>query len=275
MDLGSATAAFYKKNELYRAGTIVNDADAATRYYRRYLNFITSHLPRGSSLLEIGASTGMSAFCLSRAGYRTTAMDLCHDFFDTRLQSPSLRFVGADSVRLPFQSQSFDAVASYQTLEHIAEPAAALDEMIRIVRPDGWLFVAGPNLLGLVPSLLALLYSIPKTRPVRYWFRPQPGVPRYPFGTTYPEAASVMLRNLWLVGRKALSDEATFITREPDFTEPAFADSDSAYLLNPIDLVRYLRPRGFEVVERRGDGPFARLGPLAGGTWIAARKNRS
>ena len=270
-----STADFYKKNRAYRAGAAVLDADAAKDYYRRYLKFITSHLPRGSSLLDIGSSTGMSAFCLARAGYKTTAMDLCHDFFDPKLQSPALRFVGADTRHLPFQSESFEAIASYQTLEHVADPAVALDEMIRIVKPGGWLFVAGPNLLGLVPSIFALLYAIPTTRPLRYWFRQQAGFPRYPFGTTYPQAVSVMLRNLMRVGRKAMSGDATFITREPDFTEPAFADSDSAYLLNPIDLVRYLEPRGFEIVDRRGDGPFGRLGALAGGTWIAARKNPS
>src|SRR5260221_727632 len=60
------TAESYKKNGAYRASAGVKNADAAKPYYRRYLKFITLHLPRGSTLLDIGSSTGMSAFCLSR-----------------------------------------------------------------------------------------------------------------------------------------------------------------------------------------------------------------
>jgi SAM-dependent methyltransferase len=272
MTVTTQASAFYRNNVENRSGAVSHDRAAAAAYYERYVRFIAKHLPRGASLLELGSSTGMAADCFARAGYRTTASDLCHPSFRRDLRGPMLRFIGADGGRLPFRDASFDAVASYQTLEHVPDAAVALDEMIRVVRPRGWVFVAGPNLLGVVPSLHVLLSVIPRRRPVRAWFRSGADPVRYPFGSTYPEACAILVRNAATLLAKALDPNVRFMTRTPDFRGSMHADADSTYLLNPIDIVRYLRRRGFRIATTRGDGPFAFLGPLAGGTWVAARR---
>lgn len=266
-------SAFYKENADCRAGAVLHDQQAAEQYYRRYVGFISQYLPRGASLLELGSSTGMAASCLARAGYRTTATDVCHPFFRTDLSSPTVRFTGADSTCLPFQDESFDGVASYQTLEHVCDPRRALDEMMRVVRPGGWIFVAGPNLLGLVPSVYVLLYVIPRTRPVRLWFRHADLHIASPFGSTYPEVTAILIRNVFRVVKKLVDRDVSFLMRTPDFRVPMHADADSIYLLNPVDLVKYLPRRGCRIASSRGRGPFGFLGPFAGGTWVAARKN--
>jgi ubiquinone/menaquinone biosynthesis C-methylase UbiE len=52
-----------------------------------------------------------------------------------------LRFVAADVLRLPFVEGAFDAVTANDAMEHFADPAAALRELARIVRPGGRLFL--------------------------------------------------------------------------------------------------------------------------------------
>jgi SAM-dependent methyltransferase len=47
----------------------------------------------------------------------------------------------ADPVVLPFPDESFDAVLSLGVLEHVAQPAASLDEIRRVLRPAGTLYV--------------------------------------------------------------------------------------------------------------------------------------
>jgi SAM-dependent methyltransferase len=56
-----------------------------------------------------------------------------------------VHFVQCDAASLPFASGIFAAVVSNHSLEHIANFAAALHEIGRVVRPDGSLFVAVPD----------------------------------------------------------------------------------------------------------------------------------
>ena len=43
----------------------------------------------------------------------------------------------ADAHRLPFKDGTFDAVVSYNTFEHLADPAAAAREILRVLKPGG------------------------------------------------------------------------------------------------------------------------------------------
>jgi SAM-dependent methyltransferase len=54
-------------------------------------------------------------------------------------------FVRADAARLPFSDASFDAVISNHSLEHVDDLADVLDEIRRVVRPNGSLYVAVPD----------------------------------------------------------------------------------------------------------------------------------
>lgn len=54
-------------------------------------------------------------------------------------------FVQADAARLPFADGSFDAVIANHSLEHIHDLDEALQEIGRVVRSDGSLYVAVPD----------------------------------------------------------------------------------------------------------------------------------
>ena len=45
--------------------------------------------------------------------------------------------VVGDAHQLPFEDDAFDAVVSYNTFEHLADPAAAGDEIYRVLKPGG------------------------------------------------------------------------------------------------------------------------------------------
>ena len=48
-----------------------------------------------------------------------------------------LSFELADATELPFEDASFDACRIDRVLQHIADPARAIAEMVRVLRPDG------------------------------------------------------------------------------------------------------------------------------------------
>jgi SAM-dependent methyltransferase len=57
-------------------------------------------------------------------------------------------FVQGDVHALPWPDHTFDLVTSQTVLIHIPDPAAALVEMVRVLRPGGVLLCAEPNNLG-------------------------------------------------------------------------------------------------------------------------------
>jgi len=59
------------------------------------------------------------------------------DYITTDLSSP-LADVKADICNLPFENNSFDIILCNHVLEHIPDDKKAMEELYRILKPDGW-----------------------------------------------------------------------------------------------------------------------------------------
>jgi SAM-dependent methyltransferase len=90
----------------------------------------------GLDVLEVGAGDGMLGVLFESYGHRATLTDQ-DDWRDDRARR--LPFVKADfcqgSADLP--SNYFDLVVSFNSMEHLPDPQAALGEMIRVAKPGG------------------------------------------------------------------------------------------------------------------------------------------
>jgi SAM-dependent methyltransferase len=61
-----------------------------------------------------------------------------------RSELPGAHYVALDATRLPFRSESLDALVCSEVLEHIQEDRSALREMYRVLRPGGRLILTVP-----------------------------------------------------------------------------------------------------------------------------------
>jgi len=75
---------------------------------------------------------------------------------------PKAKFLVADAYALPFVEDSFDAVFSNTLLEHLAEPARALVEFRRVLKPSGVVGVRNADFRGnlLSPANALLLETL-------------------------------------------------------------------------------------------------------------------
>ncbi|GAC1465134.1 MAG: hypothetical protein NVSMB9_04450 [Isosphaeraceae bacterium] len=64
--------------------------------------------------------------------------------------------VDVDSGAIPLADVAFDVVASIETIEHLDGPRRFVAELVRLLKPGGWLLVTTPNQLSL-HSLVSLV----------------------------------------------------------------------------------------------------------------------
>jgi ubiquinone/menaquinone biosynthesis C-methylase UbiE len=73
-----------------------------------------------------------------------------------KARHPGALLVQGDAYRLPFPAGSFATVVTVLGLHLFPRPAAAVPEMVRVLRPDGVLLGAVPLLWPYLPTARAL-----------------------------------------------------------------------------------------------------------------------
>ncbi len=96
------------------------------------------------SILENGCGVGMYVEHL--VPYGGCVVGLEYDLERAvEAASRSPRIVNAAGEHLPFAASSFDFILSHEVLEHVQDDRAALEEMVRVLRPGGRIAVFVPN----------------------------------------------------------------------------------------------------------------------------------
>lgn len=96
----------------------------------------------GERILDLAAGTGTSSAALAKGGAEVVACDLSEGMIEVgRQRHPEIEFVHGKAMDLDFEDGTFDAVTISWGLRNIPDPALALREMMRVVRPRGRLVV--------------------------------------------------------------------------------------------------------------------------------------
>ena len=115
----------------------------------RRLHLIKGLYPQAAAgpSLEVGCGTG---------AVTTSLLDMATDLMVTDLSAMLAARVGrthgipwrdADANSLPFEDNSFGMVISSECVEHTPDPGLGIREMIRVVRPGGYVVFTTPNRL--------------------------------------------------------------------------------------------------------------------------------
>jgi SAM-dependent methyltransferase len=111
--------------------------------------FLLPELKPGMRLLDVGCGPGSITRGLARrlAPGEVVGVDLSKETLaSARAEAAAgrlsnVRFEEASVYQLPFPDGSFDVSYAHQVIQHLREPGAALREMLRVVRPGGFVAV--------------------------------------------------------------------------------------------------------------------------------------
>ncbi len=159
--------------------------------------------PQGGSVLEAGSGAGgFTQLLAEKVGPLTgtvTALDqdaemleVARDFIGEGAVAGAVTYQQGDMANLPFDAGSFDLVWSSRTVHHLPDQLAAVRELVRVLKPGGWLALReGPIRTRFLPDDIGIGEpGLDDRLDVAFhrWFaanvRGGEGSVRYPFGWT-------------------------------------------------------------------------------------------
>lgn len=109
---------------------------------------LADYLPlRGATAVDVGGGPGYTAEALRSAGAHACTIDPFAEELRLHGRTPVDAVVG-DGLRLPLADGAVDLVCTLNALEHVPTPWAFLDELVRVARPGGTVFVGLTNWLS-------------------------------------------------------------------------------------------------------------------------------
>lgn len=109
------------------------------------------NIPQGGTALDVGSGPGNVTASLARAagpGGVALGVDISEPMLERAVRNeagPHVGFIKADAQRLPLRDNTVDAVVSTAVLQLVPQPAVALAEIARVLRPGRRLALMVPT----------------------------------------------------------------------------------------------------------------------------------
>ena len=120
-----------------------------TGYAANFRLWMAKHLKKmveTDEILEVGCGDASFTKDLAQFSKRVSALDISPQQIAINIEKyPQIHFITHDLAEpLPFGDNRFQAIWCSEVLEHLFDPAFALQEMYRVLKPDGLVMVTVP-----------------------------------------------------------------------------------------------------------------------------------
>jgi ubiquinone/menaquinone biosynthesis C-methylase UbiE len=103
----------------------------------------------GKTVLDIASGSGYGSHLLSQHAERVFGVDVSPEavrYASERFACENMTYTCASGTDIKFiASESIDIIISFETIEHISNYMGFLDELFRVLKSDGRLFISTPN----------------------------------------------------------------------------------------------------------------------------------
>lgn len=119
--------------------------------YLSDLSLVQKYYQEGD-ILEIGGCPFHFTFILKKSGYSVVSLDLDSERFHDFIEKHDIKVIDCDieNEKLPFQDNQFRLILFNEVFEHLRiDPISTIEEINRVLHPDGFLILTTPNLCSL------------------------------------------------------------------------------------------------------------------------------
>lgn len=114
--------------------------------YKFALNFFKTEM----NILDIACGIGYGSYLIasSSPGVKVLGIDIeqrAIDYANKHYKCDNNKFSIGDASNLNLSNKSFDAVVSFETIEHINQPKLFIENVKRVLKNDGIFIVSSPN----------------------------------------------------------------------------------------------------------------------------------
>jgi 2-polyprenyl-3-methyl-5-hydroxy-6-metoxy-1,4-benzoquinol methylase len=109
----------------------------------RKLALISRYQPKGE-ILDIGCATGQFLNYMSMHGWKATGIEPDEKTRSRAISEYGLKVFPEEQLNV-FQKSCFDVITMWHVLEHVSELNARMEQLAKLMKPQGTLFIAVPN----------------------------------------------------------------------------------------------------------------------------------
>jgi SAM-dependent methyltransferase len=226
--------------------------------YETYADFIERFSSdKTAKHLELGCGNWQIPQSIAAKGYHEVVG--CDFFSDAQLReyraqltAENAMLVRYDGLNIPFPDGYFDSVSSLCVVEHIVDIEDVLNQMDRVLKPNGVLIIKCPNWSGINNPIRALQYLI--TRKHRYW----------QYENLVDSVIGFFRAFAWYVEAK-LSSEPKWILVYPRMKNGEInfqsGDDDVVHLCQPESFKKFFAKKGYKLLlynAGEGESGFAK-----------------
>lgn len=121
---------------------------AAVKHFERY-RFAAEKLSRFrvENVLDIACGSGYGSWIIAGKGIEVLGMDIeteVIEYGNRTYKNDFVEYKAGDAANIELEDKVFDAVVSFETIEHIDNPAKAIEECRRVLKDGGYYIFSIP-----------------------------------------------------------------------------------------------------------------------------------
>ncbi len=137
-------------------------------------------------ILDLGCGSGKFLYAYREKGWRTQGVEINPDAAELGQKAAGLDIFAGTLSDASFPAEDFDYIRSNHSFEHIVDPNETLQEINRILKPDGKVLIGVPNIDGWNSKCFR-----------RYWW--YLGVPVHPFSYSVTTLSRMLRKQGFLI----------------------------------------------------------------------------